>query len=190
MRDDNFPSSCRKFPLNFFPFALFSVFLTARITTVTLKYFLVQCQCFKRRDAVYRRPTVLHMSLSAYQAIICHQGLEGQIGVMALPLSPLDFTGISSNCLIAVSDDATLTFGEPAILSRYIILLVICTIFNSRARELTLCHQFALTRNQTMKIENNTCNYHFDMDSGDCSNRKIMIYITLLQNKNVVRTHE
>src|SRR5271157_6314683 len=47
-----FSSSCRKFTLNFFPFAFFSIFLTARITTATLKYFLIQCQCFKRRDTV------------------------------------------------------------------------------------------------------------------------------------------
>lgn len=50
VRDRNFPSSCRIFTMNFFLFAFISIFLTAR--TAKLKYFLVQCLCFKRRDVI------------------------------------------------------------------------------------------------------------------------------------------
>ncbi len=57
-------------------------------------------------------------------------------------------------------------------------------------RQLTIGPNLLLAVAQTLKIENNTCNTTPDMDSGDCNTRKIMIYITLLQNKNVVRTHE
>ena len=89
-----FSSSCRKSTLDFFPFAFFSVFLTARITTVTLKYFLVQCQCFKRRDTVpsAHGPPYESLRLPSHHLPSGIRGPDRDNG--PLPLSPLDFTGI------------------------------------------------------------------------------------------------
>ncbi len=64
----------QKIPFELLSFCLFFHFPDGKNNNRDPKILPDTMSMFQAKGHRYRRPTVLHMSLSAYQAIICHQG--------------------------------------------------------------------------------------------------------------------